>query len=371
MGDYGPSAVGSFDTDRDLRPHICSNEEVAAKGASRVVHLESYELQEGNRMKQNGLYLGIDYGGNSVKAGLFDSIGTMHGKTSWPTVALMDLGECQRFAEGVAEFVRSLGLRASDVSGVGLAMPGMIAEGGYFCPNVSVDVEVLAECLSETFSSTSVSIINDANAAAFGEMWKGAGIEAGTALLATLGSGLGSGIIVNGNVVTGAHGAAGELGHVTVEPDGRLCSCGRKGCAERYASARGLVQTFTEATDDAGLDASLFSEFEPASATDALPVFKAYEVGDPRAVRAIEVMVDKLAFASAQVACIVDPEIIILGGGVSGGSKYFIEDLRSAFRSYCLPACSSTEIRVAVLGNDAGMYGAARYAMQSANEKEC
>ena len=295
-------------------------------------------------MKQNGLYLGIDYGGNSVKAGLFDSIGTMHGKTSWPTVALMDLGECQRFAEGVAEFVRSLGLRASDVSGVGLAMPGMIAEGGYFCPNVSVDVEVLAEC---------------------------AGIEAGTALLATLGSGLGSGIIVNGNVVTGAHGAAGELGHVTVEPDGRLCSCGRKGCAERYASARGLVQTFTEATDDAGLDASLFSEFEPASATDALPVFKAYEVGDPRAVRAIEVMVDKLAFASAQVACIVDPEIIILGGGVSGGSKYFIEDLRSAFRSYCLPACSSTEIRVAVLGNDAGMYGAARYAMQSANEKEC
>lgn len=322
-------------------------------------------------MKENGLYLGIDYGGNSVKAGLFDSIGTLHGKTSWPTVALTDLDECQRFAEGVAEFVRNLDLHASDVSGVGLAMPGMIAKDSYFCPNVSVNVEVLAECLSKSFSSTPVSIINDANAAAFGEMWKGAGSEAETALLATLGSGLGSGIIIDGNIVTGAHGAAGELGHVTVEPGGRLCSCGRKGCAERYASARGLVQTFTEATDDAGLDTSLFSKHEPASATDALPVFKAYEVGDPRAVRAIEVMVDKLGFALAQLACIVDPEVIILGGGVSGGSKYFLEDLRLAFRSYCLPACSSTEIRVAELGNDAGMCGAARYALQSSNEEEC
>ena len=321
-------------------------------------------------MKENGLYLGIDYGGNSVKAGLFDSIGTLHGKTSWPTVPLTDLDECQRFAEGVAEFVRNLDLHASDVSGVGLAMPGMIAEDSYFCPNVAVDVEVLAKCLSESFSSTPVSIINDANAAALGEIWKGAGSEASTALLATLGSGLGSGIIIDGNVVAGAHGAAGELGHVTVEPGGRLCSCGRKGCAERYASARGLVQTFTEATDDADLDTSLFSEFEPTSATDALPVFKAYDVGDPRAIRAIEVMVDKLAFALAQVACIVDPEVIILGGGVSGGSSFFIEDLRSAFSAYCLTACGSTEIRVAVLGNDAGMYGAARYAMKSA-KKEC
>lgn len=322
-------------------------------------------------MKENGLYLGIDYGGNSIKAGLFDSNGMLHGKTSWPTIALTDPDECQRFAEGVAEFACSLGLPVADISGVGLAMPGMIAEDSYFCPNVAVNVGMLAECLSESFSSTPVSIINDANAAAFGEMWKGAGSEARTALLATLGSGLGSGIVIDGNVVTGAHGAAGELGHVTVEPGGRLCSCGRKGCAERYASARGLVQTFTEATDDTGLDRSLFSEFAPASATDALPVFKAYEVGDPRAVRAIEVMVDKLAFALAQAACIVDPEVIILGGGVSGGSKYFLEDLRSAFRSYCLPACCSTEIRVAVLGNDAGMYGAARFAMQSANELEC
>lgn len=320
-------------------------------------------------MKENGLYLGIDYGGNSVKAGLFDSIGIMHGKTSWPTVDLTGREECRRFAVRANEFAHSQDMRVSDVLGVGLAMPGMIAQDSYFCPNVAVDVDLLAECLSESFSSASVSIINDANAAAFGEMWKGAGSEMSTALLATLGSGLGSGIIIDGNVVTGAHGAAGELGHVTVEPDGRLCSCGRKGCAERYASARGLVQTFTEATNDADLDTSLFSDYEPTSATDALPVFKAYEVGDPRAIRAIEVMVDKLAFALAQVACIVDPEIIILGGGVSGGSKYFIEDLRSAFSAYCLPACSSTEIRIAVLGNDAGMYGAARYAMQCAKKE--
>ena len=142
-------------------------------------------------MKENGLYLGIDYGGNSVKAGLFDSIGIMQGKTSWPTVDLSSPDECQRFAEGVAEFVRSLDLHVSDVLGVGLAMPGMIAKDSYFCPNVSVNVEVLAECLSKSFSSTPVSVINDANAAAFGEMWKGAGSEAKTALLATWVRGLG------------------------------------------------------------------------------------------------------------------------------------------------------------------------------------
>ena len=322
-------------------------------------------------MEQNGLYLGIDYGGNSVKAGLFDSAGSLLGKTSWPTVYLKDRDICRLFTEGIAEFVRGLSSDPSDVLGVGLAMPGMIAQNSYFCPNVDVEIDVLAESLSKAFSESTVSIINDANAAAFGEMWKGAGIEARTALLATLGSGLGSGLVIDGNVVTGAHGAAGELGHVTVEPDGRPCPCGRKGCAERYASARGLVQTFNEATDDESLDASLFSEFAPDSATDALPVFEARGAGDPRAIKAIEVMVDKLAFALSQVACIVDPELIILGGGVSGGSAFFIDELRVAFRAYCLPACSSTEIRVAVLGNDAGIYGAARYAMQSGKKVMC
>lgn len=316
-------------------------------------------------MEDDKLYLGIDYGGNAVKAGLVDRYGQLSGKTSWPTVDLLDKVACRAFANQVGQFVHGLGVYSSELGGVGLAVPGILAQGNYFVPNVRVDWPMLLRCLSQTLSKPEVATINDANAAALGEMWKGAGGNAHSALLVTLGSGLGSGLIVDGSVVTGGHGAAGEVGHMTVVPHGRPCKCGREGCLERYASARGIVQTFREAGVAGYLDASTFSDFEPASDTDALSVFKAFEAGDPRAKRALADMVDKLGFALAQVACVVDPDVILLGGGIAGGVEHFIEDLRASFASYCLESCVATEIRTASLESDAGIFGAARYAMVS------
>ena len=316
-------------------------------------------------MDENRLYLGIDYGGNAVKLGLVDSYGNLQGKTSWPTVDLTEKADCRAFAMRASDFVHGLGVYSSELGGVGLAIPGFVAQESYYVANVEVDWPLLLDCLQHTFPKIPVRMLNDANAAALGEMWMGAGGESRSALLVTLGSGVGAGLIVEGNVISGGHGAAGEIGHMTIVPNGRQCRCGRRGCMERYVSARGIAQTFIEASEDDSLDHSKFSEFKPRSETDAYPVFKAFEVNDPRAVKALADMADKLGFALAQVSSIVDPDLILLGGGVSGGARYFIDDLRAAYRGYCHPACATTEIRIANLSSDAGIYGAARYAMMS------
>ena len=317
-------------------------------------------------MDDNKLYLGIDFGGNAVKAGLVDVHGQLSGKTSWPTRDLLDKVACRACASEIGEFVHGMGVYSSELGGVGLAVPGILKQDSVFVPNVHVDWDLFLKSLQQTFGKPEVFTVNDANAAALGEMWNGAGDNARSALLVTLGSGVGSGLIVEGVVISGGHGAAGEIGHMTVVPGGRLCKCGRKGCLERYASARGIVQTFREAGQNDALDPAAFSAHEPTGDTDALSVFKAFEEGDPRAKEALAVMADKLGFALAQVACAVDPEVILLGGGVAGGAEYFMEDLRAAYQEYCLGSCSATEIRTASLGSDAGIFGAARFAMQAA-----
>lgn len=323
-------------------------------------------------MEENRLYLGIDYGGNAVKVGLIDSFGQLSGKTSLPTGNLLDKIDCRAFANSIGEFVHGMGVYSSELGGVGLAVPGILSqgEGDSFVPNVHVDWSLLISCLKQAFSKREIATVNDANAAALGEMWKGAGSNARSALLVTLGSGLGAGLIVEGVVITGGHGAAGEIGHMTVVPGGRPCKCGREGCLERYASARGIVQTYLEAGASGAFDPALLKGGDPVNDTDALTVFQAYALGDPRAEEALADMCDKLGFALAQVACTVDPEVILLGGGIAGGAGHYIDELRAAYRRYCLDACAPTEIRTASLEGDAGVIGAARFAMLAAPRDE-
>ena len=316
-------------------------------------------------MIDDKLYLGIDIGGNAVKLGLVDGNGQLSGRGSIPTGDMQDKVACRAFATKVSDFVHGMGVYSSELGGVGLAVPGFIAAGSYVTPNVSADWPTLISCLERAFSKSSIAVINDANAAALGEMWMGAGAHANSALLVTLGTGIGSGLIIDGNVITGGHGAAGEIGHVTVVPNGRPCKCGREGCVEQYASARGIVQTFLEATDDPILDKSTFGDIVPTSKTDARSVFDAFAAGDERAKKALSDMSDKLGFVLAQVACIVDPDLILLGGGMAHGAEHFMDDLTAAFKRHCLPSSASTQIGCASLFNDAGVFGAARYAMLS------
>lgn len=317
-------------------------------------------------MDEGKLYLGIDVGGNAVKMGLVDAYGNLSGKGSIPTTDLLDKVACRAFASEVADFVHGLGIYSSELGGVGLAIPGIVNRGTYSTPNVRADWPLCFKCLQRTLSKHNVEVLNDANAAALGELWMGAGENARSVLLVTLGSGIGSGLILEGHVISGGNGAAGEVGHMTVVPGGRPCKCGRKGCVERYASARGIVQSFIEAGEAGGLDKSRFSSQMPLNETDAVAVFNAAREGDPRGEAALADMADKLGFALAQVACVVDPDVILLGGGIASSAELYIDALRASYRSYCLAACATTEIRCATLLGDAGVYGAARYAMIAA-----
>ncbi len=312
----------------------------------------------------NKLYLGIDYGGNGVKLGLVDEAGQLAKRASRRTVDLLDDAACRSFANAVAHFVRSEGLAPSDLGGVGLAIPGIAKDGAYSTPNVKADwPRVLAE-LACALGKDDVSVVNDANAAALGELWKGAGADAKSALLVSIGSGLGAGLVVDGRVVAGFNGAAGELGHVTVVPGGRPCSCGRDGCIERYASARGLVLSFWEEDAAGQLDESLFGPHVPEHDTDSLAVYEAARAGDPRGLRAFAILADKLGFALSQVACMVDPDVFLIAGGLTAAADLYLDDLRAAYRAYAFAACAGTDIRCAVLLDNAGTIGAARFAMQ-------
>ena len=321
---------------------------------------------KGTLMDESKLYLGIDYGGNTVKLGLIDYYGNLSGKASIPTGDLTSKVACRAFAAEVGEFVHGMGVYTSELGGIGLAVPGIKMKDGFMTPNVKADWPLVLQSLERTFYKVNLTTINDSNAAALGEMWMGAGENAHTELFVTIGTGIGAGLIVQGSVIEGSHGSAGEVGHITVVPGGRECMCGRKGCVERYASARGIVQTFREAGESGKYDTAMFSEHEPQGESDTLAVFEAYREGDPRAIEAIDVMCDKLGFALAHVACVVDPDVIILGGGVASGADCFVDKLRGSFKSYCFPSCSATEFKTASLSNDAGIYGAARYAIISA-----
>ena len=314
-------------------------------------------------MDEGKLYLGIDVGGNAVKMGLIDGYGNLSGSGSQPTENLLDKVGCRAFAAKVAEFVHGLGVYSSELGGVGLAIPGIVNHGTYLTPNVKADWPLVLKCLEQALSKPTIAVLNDANAAALGELWMGAGENARSVLLVTLGSGVGSGLIVEGQVISGSNGAAGEVGHMTVVPGGRPCKCGRMGCVERYVSARGIVQNFLEAGEAGGLDEAKFTDYVPVNDTDALAVFNAARADDPRGIQALAVMADKLGFALAQVACVVDPDVVLLGGGISAGADLYLDALRKAFRSYCFEACATTEIRCATLLGEAGIYGAARYAM--------
>ncbi len=318
-------------------------------------------------MDEDKLYLGIDYGGNGVKMGLVDGYGNLSSSRTRPTANLTDADECRAFATEILDFIHDMGIYTSELGGVGLAIPGIV-EDGFLTPNVNTDWPLLIESIVRTLSVPSIAVLNDANAAALGELWMGAGENKHSVLLVTIGSGIGSGLVVDGRIVSGVHGAAGEIGHMTVVPDGRPCSCGRRGCLERYASARGLVQSFNEAADELGLFPEQLGPFAPVSETDAQTVFLAAKEGDPRALYATEIMADKLGFALAQAACVVDPGIILLGGGISASADQFFDELHEAFRKYSFPACRDIEIRPATLGDTEGVVGAARHAMVCAEQ---
>ena len=309
-------------------------------------------------MDANAMYLGVDLGGSATKMGIVDGMGNLVGRKVIATPELRTEAQCRAHIANMAAFAHEMGVYTSELAGVGLALPGIIVNGTpELTPNVQIEWPVFMALMRKEFEGRQIECINNANAAALGEMWHGAAAGAQSTMLVTVGTGIGAGIVADGRVVQG-RGGAGEIGHLTVVPGGRPCHCGRAGCVEQYASSRGIVASFREA-QAAGAVAS--SAHEPASDIDAQAVFEAYAEGDARAVAAVKIFVDTLGFALAQTTCVVDADVILLGGGVAGAADMFLDDLQRVYVEQCLPTCRGTKIRVAELGNTAGIVGAVRY----------
>ena len=290
---------------------------------------------------------GVDIGGTAIKVGLFDLSGALLDRWELPT-RREDHGA--EILPDLARWIRAQPIRLSELVGVGVGIPGPVVDGTvYGCVNLGWETVPVAQSLSRLLDGVCVRAGNDANVAALGECWQGAGTGRQNLLLVTLGTGVGCGVVVDGVILPGAHGAAGELGHVQVRADEEeRCGCGKRGCLEQYASATGIVRLARQK----GLALS-----EPLTAKAVLDAARG---GDPVARQVAEEAGTVLGLALSWAACLLDPELILLGGGVARAGDVLLDPVRAQYRRSVFHRARETEFALAALGNDAGIYGAAR-----------
>lgn len=304
--------------------------------------------------------VGIDIGGTKVKLGVLDIEGTILDKWEIAT-NLADNG-----AYIVEDMWSSLARHPlladlGSVLGIGVGAPGFVdAQTGnvYEAVNIGWKDFGLGDMLRRKCAFP-VFVENDANIAALGENWRGAGNQAKDLIVVTLGTGVGGGIIANGEILHGINGTAGEIGHIVIDPQGYACNCGRTGCLDTIASATGIARQAMEelALEPTGKLADLYAR---QGAVSAKEVFSLAEAGDPSCIRVIARVADKLGIALANAAGIINPSKILIGGGVSQAGDWFLADIRAAFVRHSLARIGTiTRIEYARLGNDAGMIGAA------------
>lgn len=309
--------------------------------------------------------LGIDIGGTSIKVGMFSAEGTLEAVTKIPTGEIVSEAAFAVVTNGLKSLLAENGATPDDVIAIGLDVPGPVDDEGKvgMLANIELDPEGLQAAIKRTFTKANLAFVNDANAAALGELWQGTAKGSNSFVLIAIGTGVGGGVVVNGKLVAGAFGAGGEIGHVTVNRDEtESCGCGRKGCLEQYASATGLVRLYRYECEAARAD-----PYPIAHNSDAYAVFKALETGDPNAKRAISMMCEYLAVAFAQIGTIVDPGAYVIGGGVAGSLDVFHDELVERYRRHCLPIMAGVPIVSAKLGNQAGMYGSAYEALRGSH----
>ena len=307
---------------------------------------------------------GLDVGGTTVKMGLFTTEGELLDKWEIPT-RKEDGGAyiLNDVAASVEAKLAEKNIAKEDVAGAGIGVPGPTLDTGYvsICVNLGWKDKNPANELSELLSIP-VKAGNDANVAALGEMWKGGGEGYLDVVLLTLGTGVGGGIIINGEIAPSHRGVGGELGHITVNPDEEAtCNCGNHGCLEQYASATGVVRIAKKLLAASKEESSLRT-LEIVTAKD---VFDAAKAGDHLAVEAVEVLGKYLGLVVANVALTVDPDVFVIGGGVSKAGQVLIDVITKYYHKFAkIIGDNKAKVVLAKLGNDAGIYGAARMVLK-------
>lgn len=302
---------------------------------------------------------GADIGGTTVKLGIFKTDGSLVAKWEIPTVT-SDAGKAiiPDIAKSCKEKTAELGISLEDFCGIGAGVPGMVLPDGVVdqCVNLGWQ-KIDAKGELEAALGIPAAIGNDANVAALGEMWQGGGKGYSNVVMITLGTGVGSGIIVDGKIVAGAHGYGGEFGHITMNTEETaVCGCGRRGCLEQYCSATGIVRTTKN--NLAFFDGE--TALKACEEVTAKDVFDAAKAGDLFALDQVADFAQVLGKGLSYISCITDPEVFVIGGGVSKAGEIITDAVKKAFANYAFGKQLDSKFVLASLGNDAGIYGCAK-----------
>lgn len=306
---------------------------------------------------------GVDIGGTTVKLGLFDVEGNLLDKWEIPT-RTEESGSSilPDIAKDVQRKMEEKHLAKENIVGVGVGAPGPIDSQGvvHRAVNLGWGVFSIKDILEEILQ-VPVMAGNDANVAALGEMWKGGGQGSNDLIVVTLGTGVGGGIIVDGKILTGAVGAGGEIGHIHVEDnESEKCGCGNTGCLEQYASATGVTRLANRKLKESEKESAL-----RGGEVSAKTVFDAAKSGDALAVEVAEEFGKYLGNCLAAIAGVVNPEAIVLGGGVSKAGEILINYIRPYYEKNVFHGSRNVKFSLATLGNDAGIYGAAKLVLDT------
>ena len=300
---------------------------------------------------------GVDLGGTTVKIAYFDREGNLLDKWEIPTVS--DDGGKQilpDIAASIGKYLEEKKIPREQVVGVGIGVPGPVDSRGNVnrCVNLNWGVFNIHETLGQ-LTGLPVKAGNDANVAALGEAWKGGGSGCENMVMATFGTGVGGGIIMDGRVLSGVHGSGGEIGHLVVNlHETEHCNCGKKGCVEQYCSATGIVRMAKQFMEKYDVPSTL-RILDPLTCKD---VFACSEQGDMLASFVLEHVYEYMGMFLSAVCCVVDPEVVVLGGGVSKAGAPLLEGAKRQFDRHVFHAAKDVRFALATLGNDAGAYGA-------------
>ncbi len=307
---------------------------------------------------------GVDLGGTTVKIAYFDTNGTMLSKWEIPTVTagggkqiLPDI------AASIENYMKENNVDHGSIVGIGIGVPGPVDGKGVVnkCVNLGWGVFNISETLSQ-LTGFPVKAGNDANVAALGEYWKGGGQGCENMVFATLGTGVGGGIVIDGHLLHGAHGSGGEIGHLVLNRDEtEQCGCGKRGCVEQYCSATGIVKMAYKhlASTDA------FSSLRILESISCKDIFDAGKAGDEVALQILDKYYALLGEFLADLCCVVNPEAVVLGGGVSKAGQMLLDGTKPYFLKHVFHAASDVRFALASLGNDAGAYGAFKLALDA------
>ena len=309
-------------------------------------------------MKKYGF--GVDVGGTTCKIGFFENSGNMLDK--WEIKTNTENHGASVLDDIVASLESKLadaGISKDEVEGVGIGVPGPVKNDSVVCECVNLGWGTfdVAETLSEKIGLP-VKVGNDANVAALGEMWKGGGQGCQNGVMVTLGTGVGGGVILDQKIIAGKHGLGGEIGHIHVRDDEwEHRNCGGVGCLEQVSSATGIAREARRTMAKSDKPSALREFGDNVSAKDVLDAAKA---GDEMALEVMKTVSHYLGLALAQVALTVDPEIFVIGGGVSKAGQFLIDMIQKDYDHFTPISENKAKLGLATLGNDAGIYGAAR-----------